>query len=239
MTDKENRFEHFDFIQPDPFDWKLERAVHIWKFPVLGGFFSLLTDSEKMIGERFRFDGDRNRYITGRRSLRILLSNYLLLDPMDIRIIAEKGQKPFIENAGAPMRFNISHSGEWVVVALSRDELGIDIEKIDSAFDFSDLLQEHFSPAEQQFVATAKIPVAAFYFLWTRKEAVTKAVGFGLRDNLKTVSVLDQFSPHEEHLKKWMIKSFSFSPDYPVSVAYCSSQPEIGYFDGSHLLSGI
>lgn len=239
MTDTENRFEQFDFIQPEPFNWKLEHAVHIWKFPVIGGFFSLLTESEKMIGERFRFDGDRNRYITGRRSLRILLSNYLLMDPMEIRIIAEKGQKPFVENAGTPMRFNISHSGQWVVVALSREELGIDIEKIDSAFDFSDLLQGHFSLAEQQFVVTAKVPVAAFYFLWTRKEAVTKAEGFGIRDNLRAVSVLDNFSLHDGHLKKWMIKSFSFSPDYPVSVAYRSSQTELGFFDGSHLLSEI
>jgi len=45
-----------------------------------------------MAGERFRNDTARNRYLTGRRSLRFLLSNYLSKDPLDIHIIAAKGQ---------------------------------------------------------------------------------------------------------------------------------------------------
>src|SRR5450631_1416923 len=99
MTKKENRFENFVCIQPDQFDWTLEDAVHVWKFPVSDADFSLLTDSERRIGRRFRFETDRNRYFTGRQSLRFLLSKYLSVIPADICIISEKGQKPFVKNA--------------------------------------------------------------------------------------------------------------------------------------------
>jgi 4'-phosphopantetheinyl transferase len=237
MSDKENRLENFVIIQRDQFDWNLEGAVHIWRFPVLTADFSLLTDAERIVALRFRFEADRNRYVTGRRSLRFLLSKYLAVSPSEIRIISEKGQKPFVKDPGFPVRFNISHSGRWVVVALAKHELGIDIEKVDSAFDYSNLLQEHFSVAEQQFVIDAEVPVDAFYFLWTRKEALSKAEGLGLQENLKTVSALGEFAISGVHKNNWKIKSFSLSPDYPVSLAYSGSPIEIGYFDGSVLLS--
>jgi 4'-phosphopantetheinyl transferase len=238
MAEKENRFENFVFIQKDQFDWNLEGAVHIWRFPVLAADFSLLTDAERIVAIRFRFEADRNRYVTGRRSLRLLLSNYLSVSPSEISIISEKGQKPFIKNPGFPVRFNISHSGQWVVIALAKNELGIDIEKVDSAFDYSSLLLEHFSVAEQQFVSEAEVPADAFYFLWTRKEALMKAEGLGLQENLKTVSTLDERVISGVHKKHWKIKSFRLSHDYPVSLAYSGSPVEIGYFDGSLLLSG-
>src|SRR5664279_321839 len=107
MTESENRFEKIAFIEPDLLNWNPGNAVHVWKFPVLPADFSLLTNSEKIIAERFRFDGDRNRYVMGRRSLRFLLARYLLLDPLDIQIIAEKGQKPYLQNPGSTIRFNI------------------------------------------------------------------------------------------------------------------------------------
>jgi 4'-phosphopantetheinyl transferase len=238
MSEKENRFEDFVIVQKDQFDWNLEDAIHVWKFPALTSDLSLLTDAERRVASRFRFEEDRNRYITGRGCLRFLLSKYLALNPFEIPIISEKGQKPFVENPGVPVRFNISHSGQWVVIAISKRELGIDIEKVDSSFDYSNLLQEHFSLAEQQFVSGAKVPVDAFYLLWTRKEAFTKAEGVGLHENLKSVSALSENVISGVHNKKWKIKSFSLSRDYPVSLVYSGSPIDIDYFDGSLLLSG-
>jgi 4'-phosphopantetheinyl transferase len=217
----------------------LGNAVHIWKFPVLPVDFSILTDSEKTIAERFRFEDDRNRYITSRKALRNLLAKYLSVNPSDIHIIAEKGQKPYVKSPDTTIRFNISHSGEWVVIALAQNELGIDIEKIDSAFDYSNLLTEHFSVAERQFISSAESPISAFYFLWTRKEALTKAEGLGLREKLSEVSVLGRSSVSGSNKKNWSIKSFNLYPDYPVSIAYSNSAGEICYLDGSHFITGF
>ena len=239
MNDKKNRFEEIVFTQPDQVDWKLGNAIHVWKFPVLPAGFTILTDSEKIIVERFRFEGDRNRFITGRKSLRNLLSKYLSVSPSDIHIVAEKRQKPYVKTPDSIIRFNISHSGLWVVIAFAQDELGIDIEKIDSAFDYSNLLPEHFSLTERQFISSAENPLSAFYLLWTRKEALTKAEGVGLRENLSQVSVLDRCSVSGSNGKNWRIKSFNLSSEYPVSLAYCNSPGEICYVDGSKFFAGI
>ena len=237
MTEPENRSANFISIQPDRYDWKLETSIHVWKFPVLSSGSSMLTDSERIIGARFRFEADRNRFITGRKSIRFLLSKYLSVNPLEIHILSGKGLKPTIKSPVSSIRFNISHSGEWVVVALAQSEVGIDIEKIDSNFDYSNLLLEHFSREERQFISDAKIPVAAFYFLWTRKEALTKAEGAGLHENLKTILSLDQGSNMGLQNREWKIESFNLSRDYPVSLAYCGSPGQICYLDGTSLLA--
>jgi 4'-phosphopantetheinyl transferase len=216
----------------------LKNAVHIWKFPVLPTDFSKLNDAEKTVVKRFRFEDDRNRYVTGRISLRNLLAKYHSVNSSDIHIIAEKGQKPYVRFPDSTICFNISHSGGWVVMAFAQDELGIDIEKIDPAFDYLNLLAEHFSLAERQFISSAENPLSAFYFLWTRKEAATKAEGLGLRENLSQISVLDQVWISGSNDKNWCIKSFFLSPDYPVSIVYCNSPGEISYLDGSRLITG-
>lgn len=237
MIEKSIVFENLVFIYPDRLDWNLKNKIHVWKFPVSAAGETLLSDAEVMISRRFRFEADRNRFVTGRRSLRFLISKYLSVNPLDIEIVAERGKKPFIRYPDTHVRFNISHSGQWVVVALSYEELGIDIEKINLTFDYSILLEDHFTFAEQRFVVNAEVPATAFYCLWTRKEALLKAAGGGLQEKLNVVSVLDEQNFAEFHKKKWKISSFSLSADYSVSLAYCGSPEEIGYFDGSLLIS--
>jgi 4'-phosphopantetheinyl transferase len=236
MDDRKNQFEEFIFVQPYQVNWKLGNEVHVWKFPVLPADYSILSDSEKIIVKRFRLEDDRDRYVIGRKSLRLLLSKYLSVNPSDIQIIAERGQKPYIKSPDSAIRFNISHSGEWVIIAFAQNELGVDIEKIDSAFDYTNLLPEHFSLEEQLFVSRSENPVSAFYFLWTRKEALTKAAGNGLRENLNRISVLDSDLFSGIDSREWKIKSFNLSPHYPVSLAYCQSHNEIYCLDGVQFL---
>jgi 4'-phosphopantetheinyl transferase len=236
MTEPENRSSENLFINPGNYSWELGSSVHVWKFPLIKSAFSLLTESEKELAKRFRFEGDRNRFAVGRQALRFLLSKYLDLKPEEISISAEKGQKPFISSPSSNIHFNITHSGEWVLIAIAKDELGIDIEKIDPEFEFGDLLREHFSEAEQSFISQAGDPVAAFYFLWTRKEALTKAWGTGLQENLKLVSVLDLHALIEIRNKFWKLETFNVSSDYLTALAFSSTSENIIYFDGTGIL---
>ena len=222
------------FTNPDQNSWELGNSVHLWKFPVSPTGFSFLTEPEKEFAGRFRFEADRNRYAVGRRALRFLLSKYLSVSPMEIIISAEKGQKPFISNPSSNIQFNVSHSGDWVLVVFANTPVGIDIERINPEFSYKELLQDHFSEAEQAFISKAADPVSAFYYLWTRKEALTKAWGTGLQENLKQVNVLDLHSIIEMDNKSWQLKSFNISGDYSAAIAYPSNSESIIFLNYKH-----
>ncbi len=239
MNKKEQNKEisEFQFIQPEENSWKLNNDVHVWKFPLLPMMPSLLTGEEKMIAGRFRQEGDRYRFVTGRQALRLLVSNYLSVRPMDIEIISEKGRKPFISKPASDILFNISHSGEWVLIALAQHELGIDLEKINPEFDFGNLFEDHFSEDEQDYISAASDVLFAFFYLWTRKEALIKAWGTGLQDHMKWIPVLNVDSYLDRYQKSWKIESFQLSPFYPAALAYSGQLESLKYLDGSFILN--
>lgn len=83
--------------------------------------------------------------------------------------------------------FNISHSGEYVVCALSQQRIGIDIEQlneIDTA-EFS----EQFTAGEWFNIRQSENPLREFYRHWTIKEAAIKADGRGMHIPLKDVII--------------------------------------------------
>jgi 4'-phosphopantetheinyl transferase len=231
MQEEGKKTKEIRFIQPDQNSWNLEKAVHVWKVPVIPNDLSLLTDPEKALAYRFRFESDKNRFAMGRQVLRQLLSKYLNVKPLDIIIDQKDRKKPVISDPLTDIHFNISHSGEWVLIGISRKELGIDIEKIDPEFQFGDLLQEHFSEAEKSFITRAANPLNAFLYLWTRKEALTKAWGTGLQENLKMVSVLSDYSSVDLQQKSWKLESFHFSESYQSALAHLCDEENIIYFD--------
>jgi 4'-phosphopantetheinyl transferase len=191
-----------------------------------------LTAEEKKTADRFRREDDRNRFSTGRQALRFLVSKYLSVRPLDISVISEKGRKPFISEPAADIHFNISHSGDWVLIAFAHQQLGIDVEKINPEFDFNNLLEDHFSETEQSFISRAVDSVSAFYYLWTRKEALAKAWGTGLQNFMRQVSVLNLNSSLAWQQDSWKLKSFRISGLYPAALAYSQGTENLKYFEG-------
>lgn len=88
-------------------------------------------------------------------------------------ILETEYEKPYIPNHDF---FNISHSGDYVVLAQAETEVGVDIEKIND---------RHLNVAERVFTERELLWMnedskERFFILWTQKEAVMKAVGKGL-----------------------------------------------------------
>ena len=104
---------------PDKNSWILGNDVHIWKFPAISLSSSLLTKAEMESAERFRFEGDRNRYTVGRHALRLILSRYLSVNPAELAFTVNGAGKPGIQKPAAGIHFNISHSGEWVIMGFA------------------------------------------------------------------------------------------------------------------------
>lgn len=85
--------------------------------------------------------------------------------------------------------FNISHSQNAVVVAFSRHENGIDIEKIRN-IDLN-IAKHCFSIEENEYIRNSRKQLYSFWEIWTKKEAYLKYVGVGIVNRLKTFNVLN------------------------------------------------
>jgi 4'-phosphopantetheinyl transferase len=223
------------FAKPDLDTWKLANDIHIWRFPLAKISSPLLSEDEYAPAGRFFFEADRNRFISGRHFLRLALSKYLFANPLDISISLGASKKPFILHPSTDIHFNISHSGEWILMAIAKDELGVDVERLNEDFSFSDLLDQHFSEAEQKYIQSLPDAPAAFFYLWTRKEALTKAWGTGLQENLKHVSVLPEDILYAKNELFWKLRSFSVSDGYPAAIAYSGKPENLFFFNGSGL----
>ena len=81
--------------------------------------------------------------------------------------------KPFLE--GCPLQFSLSHSGDFVAVAISDNSVGVDIQEIkDIDLDARKLI---FNEEDEKFFQESEDKLDAFYSLWTIKEAVYKFDG--------------------------------------------------------------
>lgn len=144
-----------------------------------------LSSDERARAERFRFPGDRRRFVRRRGALRMLLGSTLGTDPAAVMIQTEANGRPVLApEHGNALRFNPSSSGDVAVCATSADcAVGVDVERVRSDFDLDDLARRFFSAGEfaQLRSRSPSAHVEAFFSCWTLKEAFVKARGDGLR----------------------------------------------------------
>lgn len=121
--------------------------------------------------------------------VRGLLAGYLNVPPDALKIEQTASGKPFV--VGEPIRFNISHSGGTLLLAVSLNQaLGVDVETSRRQRPVLELAERFFAPAEAD--ALRAMPQAfrqqAFLDLWSCKEAVLKAHGAGIRFGLHRIT---------------------------------------------------
>jgi 4'-phosphopantetheinyl transferase len=146
---------------------------------VVDALARLLTDDEKARADRYRFDDDRRRSIVARAATRRILSRLAGVAPRDLLIVEGEHGKP--ELAGRAIEFNASHSGDLVVLAFARETpVGIDVERRRVLHDPLAIARRFFSERELAFISAAGDVAAAFFTVWTAKEAIVKASGKGI-----------------------------------------------------------
>lgn len=226
----------------------LTDSINIWQIEVISDFRSLislsalLNNAEIERGNRYYHDKDRHRFITSRAALRILSGKYLNINSLDIEFGIGPNKKPFLRNntTGRQLHYNTTHSENYILLAFANTELGIDIEKTDESFDYWEIINTNFSKEEIFFIKKAENPKTTFYLLWTRKEALAKATGKGLPDDLSLLPSLD--GTHTLNNEKggfsgpWIISSFKIGNDFIGSVAYPPLIKSIKFYTMSLLL---
>lgn len=102
------------------------------------------------------------------------------VDPADIIISKSNDGKPFAENSSN--KFSLSHCGSLVVCAVSKKEIGVDIEKIRNVR----LKMADKFACESEIAYIGENP-ERFFEIWTLKEAFFKCKGTGLGSDIKSV----------------------------------------------------
>ncbi|MCI1753966.1 MAG: 4'-phosphopantetheinyl transferase superfamily protein [Flavobacteriales bacterium] len=150
-------------------------------------YAELLDAEELQRADRFRFVHDRERFILGHGLLREILGRHLNADPTKLELQRGEFGKPFLR--GNPVQFNLSDTKDGLLVALAQQPVGADIETLHRSTDHTSVAEHYFTPNEVAGMAAAKDGKRRFLELWTRKEAVLKACGVGLMDDLHSLEV--------------------------------------------------
>lgn len=121
-------------------------------------------------------------WIASRSALRRVLAFYIDQPPAEIGLETGANGKPRVMG-DAELEFNLSHSGELALIAVSRSRpVGVDVERIAPGRDLLELAERALDRAvveEIRETVPAERP-AVFYDAWVRHEARLKCLGSGL-----------------------------------------------------------
>ncbi len=229
-----------------------------------------LSHKELDKASRFHFDKDRIQYILTHGILRELLGKYFKVNQgtCDFELVFEENEfgKPFVATShkvtlespcdlDTKLEFNISHSGNMILMGFrfcknndlkTNPQIGVDIEKIKPDFDFELVLDEFFTQEEQEAIWESKNSIETFFKFWTQKEALVKATGTGLTDDLKYYNLSNkkenQLRLDENAFGKFLTKEIfihSFKIDnshlsnretFAGSIALLETDSELNFF---------
>ena len=193
--------------------------------------FELMSEKRKKAINRYKAAEDRMRSLGAGMLLNSVLAENCPEVPLPPDIEFQEGGKPFLAGFDN-IHFNLSHSGTYAVCALDDFAIGIDIERIKPAK--TGIAARFFSAEENEFLKT--LPNGeqkAFFVVWTRKEAFLKALGKGLRMDLRSFSVCKKDSGVQEIFEVlqegrssgWFCTSMEFGENYIIST--CSQNADL------------
>ena len=145
---------------------------------------------EKASAERKR---RADRYRRQEDSLRCVAADALLryaLGTASYTAQKESNGKPFIKGKDN-FHYNLSHAGNWVVIAYGDSEVGVDVEELRVDTDIEAIARRFFTTEEQYYVFEEdKNRRQRFFEIWTGKESYLKYLGTGLAKDMTSFSVL-------------------------------------------------
>ena len=209
--------------------------VHVWRFDLSAAgarserFCAWLSADERARAARFAFERDRDHFVVARAGLRHLLATALARGAGEIAFALNRYGKPRLAGGGS-LRFNVSHSGDRALYAIALDrEVGVDVEAVRPEVARQGEVTPSFAPGEIADLArlSGDEHVAAFFALWSRKEAYIKGRGLGLSlalDRFRVSLLADDARLLEDAddldaPRRWALLPLAVGPGYAGAVA--------------------
>lgn len=230
-----------------------KHEIHVWHIDIHKMSYiadciliKILSKDEYDRAISFKSMADKSTYLISHILLRMLISRYINVRPSEIAFINNKYGKPSIKNSN-DLCFNLSHTYGKTVIAFSRCEVGIDIEYTKNFPDIEEMAEICFSKNERKLLENLDNgkKLKQFFTFWTRKEALLKAIGIGILDDLKEIDVsnLHQLVSVSDKIciKEWKIQHLNkLGSNYIGNLAYPSSDAStIKQFHDPSSLSGF
>ena len=145
----------------------------------------LLTEEERTRHDSLVIPSVADHYTRSHLSMRLLVAAFLGVNPEDIHVNAEpclacgaRHGRPCV--AHHDVALSLSHSAPWIMVGVSRHDIGVDIEVFPTLETARSVISQ-FHPVERAFLQNENpLSVADFTRMWCHKEAYLKGLGVGL-----------------------------------------------------------
>lgn len=239
-----------EWCSPPPTLHLSPAAIHLWQVSLepsivpIDLYLEMLSTDEQNRASRFYFERDRQRFIVGRGTLRMLLGRYLNTEPKQVKFEYGNRGKPWLAEpfAQSQIQFNVSHSQGLALYAIACGrEVGVDVEQVRPIRDLDRLAARFFSAQEyanlQQLTSEARLE--PFFGYWTCKEAYVKACGVGLAQPTREIEVLLELGQEcflriagcEETAKTWSLKLLQLANNFVGAIVTKGSNFYIHYFN--------
>lgn len=212
----------------------LKNELHVWTVSIasrsaqLDFLKALLSEEERKRVDYYKFGHTQNSFVVTQAVLRILLSLYQGIKPVEVEMGVRTKGKPYLRTDSS-LFFNISNSDDLCVYAFSRDgEVGIDIEKIRPLPDIEMLIDRNLTSREKKYVLKSpEQTLSRFFRFWTYKESYLKAIGEGMRLTPENL----EFSVEEGKIRlrgvnygfdgaDWQFREFARDESYTGTLTY-------------------
>jgi 4'-phosphopantetheinyl transferase len=189
-----------------------------------GGDIGLLSTRERACAGRLKRPDERRRSLEAHCAVRRILALQLGVDPAYLEFDATDAGKPFLAKPAQALQFNLSHSGRHSLIAVAEDRsVGVDIEM---SRPMSDLLGVAMGVATTREIDLLRqLPAgemhSSFFDLWTRKEALLKAIGRGFLVDPRQVEVgIGQGRSHVTFdARIWTLETLAVGANVTAAVA--------------------
>ncbi|MET0083613.1 MAG: 4'-phosphopantetheinyl transferase superfamily protein [Sedimenticola sp.] len=179
--------------------------LHIWKLDLSISSAKLrahLSVDEQQRAAKMISPEERKHFIVSRGQMREILARYAGCSAVEIRFGYGEMGKPELVSSTSGIEFNLSHSGDLGLLAVTRgNPVGIDLEPVTARRNTRRIAERVFDQEtlEQLRRLDEDEFVTAFCTRWTQLEAKVKALGQGVFKRTERAMGLEAhtFRPHE------------------------------------------